>query len=77
MLQLTTANAGLTEVAVLNPIAAGTTTAKLQIAENPEMQKYFSGDKITWFLDMNAAEGDTLKHTLLLNATFQMSAPKK
>ena len=77
LLQLTTANAGLTEVAVLNPITAGTTTAKLQIAENPEMQKYFSGDKITVVLDMNAAEGDTLKHTLLLNATFQMSAPKK
>ncbi len=77
LLQLTTTKATLTEVALLNPIAAGTTTAKLQIPENAEMQKYFSGEKLTVVLDMNAAEGDTLKHTLLLKATFQMSAPKK
>jgi hypothetical protein len=77
LLQLTTSKANLTEVALLNPIPAGTTNAKLNVAENAEMQKYFTGDKLTVVLDMNAPEGDTLKHSLLLNATFQMSAPKK
>lgn len=77
LLQLTTPKAGLTEVALLNPIPVGATQATLKIAENPEMKKYFTGENLTVVLDMNASEGDTLKHTILLNATFNISAPKK
>jgi hypothetical protein len=77
LLQMTTPKADLSEVAILNPIAAGTTNASLTMAKNAEMSKYFTGEKLTLVLDMNATDGDTLKHDLILNATFQLSAPKK
>ncbi len=77
LLQLSTAKANLTEVAVLNPIPSGSSNASLKIAENAEMSKYFTGEKLTIVLDMNAPDGDTLKHNLSLNAIFQLSAPKK
>ncbi|MBX7243402.1 MAG: hypothetical protein K1X92_16805 [Bacteroidia bacterium] len=77
LLQMTTPKANLSEVAVLNPVAKGTSAAQLKTAENAEMKKYFTGENLTVVLDMNSAEGDTLKHVLLLNAVFNLSSAKK
>lgn len=77
LLQMTTPKADLSEVAVLNPIAAGSSSAALKVADKAEVAKYFTGEKLTIVLDLNAPDGDTLKHDLLLNAVFQLTAPKK
>lgn len=77
LMQMMTPKAKLTEVAVLNPIPAGSTKVSLGIAEKAEMTEYFKGENINIVLDLNAADGDTLEHKMVLDATFSISAAKK
>ncbi|MFN0202127.1 MAG: hypothetical protein ACKVTZ_11440 [Bacteroidia bacterium] len=77
LLQMTTETGKMSEVALLNPVPSGSSNATLEIAKNETMATYFKGEKVTLILDLNSPAGDSLKHDMSLNATFQLSAAKK